>query len=113
MSGALRAALDKPVSEGGLNRILLDGALKIALDAADGKESRLNMLLGVSPERGFGDFVSGMFEKLPVPNRLGELGVEAGHLDLAAQTAASELSAGVNAYRTGAEDLLGIMRAAL
>ena len=107
---ALRAVAGGLAGTGGLQRIVLPEVVRLNRDAAPGKFSALDDLIGCGADGSFGRDLQGLLDTMALPTRLSELGLTNEHLVRAANVAAVDRATGTNPRAMDASDYLAMMR---
>ena len=110
ISNALGTVCDFPIRPGTLNRIALPRVLRFNQRAVNDKYEPLISVFGVRKADELADGVQSLFEGLPLPKRLSDLGVTREHIEDAAQIAAIDLATNTNPRPMARKDFLDIMK---
>jgi 4-hydroxybutyrate dehydrogenase len=113
MSNALLSTGGRQVDKGAICAILLPAVLAFNAPAASARYGDIHHLLALPPSSSLADAVITLREKIGLPPRLSELGVQEEDLATAAVLAARDHANRTNPRKAGAEDYLKMLKAAL
>lgn len=110
ISNSLATVCEFPIRPGLLNRIALPKVLQFNQQAVNDKSEPLISVFGVDKSEELALGVQSLFQRLPLPGRLSELGITRSHIEDAAQIAAIDLATNTNPRPMARQDFLDIMR---
>ena len=110
LSNALEAMSDKALNQGAINRVVLPAVLRFNEEAACHKFLTLQRIFGLGPDECVADGVNGYFDKLPLPKRLSDLGLDVEQLQEAATVASNDIETNTNPRPVRVSDYLEIMQ---
>ncbi|MEM7022366.1 MAG: iron-containing alcohol dehydrogenase [Pseudomonadota bacterium] len=113
MSHALGGLQGYQLHHGTLDAILLPHMLDFNGPAVGHRYGDLKQAMGVAPSERLPDAVAGLNDRLGLPDRLGDMGVDDQAIDRAAPLAERDHTSGTNPRRVNAGDYRDLMRAAL
>lgn len=113
MSHALAAVSRQPLDHGALNAVLLPHVLAFNAPAVAPRYEAIRRELRLPPRSDLPEAISRLRERIALPSRLGEVGVEADGLARAAAFAEGDHANRTNPRRAAAGDYLAMLRAAL
>ncbi|MEL6735924.1 MAG: iron-containing alcohol dehydrogenase, partial [Pseudomonadota bacterium] len=101
ISNALEAVCEFAIRPGVLNRIVLPSVLRFNRTKIEAKFDPIRTVFALDTQADVPNEVQAFLEKLPLPRRFSELGVERSHLEAAAPVAAFDLATGTNPRALG------------
>ncbi len=110
---ALDSATGLELDQGAVERLVLPGILKLNATALKEKYQPLRHILGIRPRQSFAEGVRQFFEKLPLPERLSDMGISESDIDKASRLAVETVDLAVPARAPRQSDLAEIMRSVL
>lgn len=113
LSAALSDTVGTELDPGALARLLLPEILRLNAKALKEKYQPIRRILGINPRQSLADGVRCLFERLPLPARLSEMGVTAIHIDQASSLAIDGIDHAIPVRMPKKADLASIMQAVL
>lgn len=113
ISHALSAVSDNKLNHGVLNRITLPRVLEFNEDSAPQKYESLRNVFKLPGDLSVSKGVDRFFQDLPLPRKLGDLGLTHDHLARAAQMASEDIASETNPRQVIAKNYLSIMQSVL
>ncbi|MGI9435198.1 MAG: iron-containing alcohol dehydrogenase [Geminicoccaceae bacterium] len=113
MSHGLGAQASYRLHHGMLNAVLLPHMLTFNAPAVADRYADLSIAMGLGPAIDLPDAVAALNERLGLPSRLAEMGVDEQAIELAAPLAEKDHTNGTNPRRAGADDYRSLMLACL
>lgn len=113
MSHALAAVGGEAPDHGAVNAVLLPAVLEFNAPAVSPRYDEIGRELGLPARIGLADAMARLRERIALPARLGELGIEKRDLERAAVLAAADHCNRTNPRHADAGDYLTMLRAAL
>ena len=113
LGAALNSAVGRELDPGALARLLLPGILRLNAKVLKEKYQPIRQILGIRPRQSLADGVRSLFEQLPLPACLADLGVTERHIDMAAAKALDNIDHAIPALMPRKSDLTAIMRSVL
>ena len=110
LGAALNSAVGRELDPGALARLLLPGILRLNARVLKEKYQPIRQILGIRPRQSLADGVRSLFEQLPLPNCLSDMGVSDRHIDIAASKALDNIDHAIPAKVPRKADLSRIMR---